>query len=243
MTVAPGPLPRHAPRRHEVLLAGLLVLALAGVAVLLAFRHDVFTGASSSTAVEGSGVAATQTRGLPAFGSVELAGSNTVTINVGGRQSVVVHADDNLLSHVTTQVRGGRLLVGNTPGSFSARTPMHVDIRMPSLDALALTGSGVVVASGVDAPSLSLTLGGSGLLRASGVVQQLEVSLSGSGDAQLEQLAAQNVHAVVGGSGRILVNAVKTLHASVSGTGVIVYSGNPAHVTRSVTGVGTIVHG
>ena len=34
--------------------------------------------------------------------------------HVGGEQSVVVHADGNLLDRVTTRVRGGKLVIGNT---------------------------------------------------------------------------------------------------------------------------------
>ena len=50
----------------------------------------------------GSGVAATQTRDLVAFSGVDLAGNSIVAVHVGGKQSVVVHADSNLLRQVTT---------------------------------------------------------------------------------------------------------------------------------------------
>ena len=86
-------------------------------------------------------------------------------------------------------------------------------------------------------------LAGSGVLRASGTATRLDVTLSGSGDAQLEQLAARDVHAVVTGSGRILVTTTKSLDAAVPGSGVIVYSGNPAHVTTNVTGSGAVTRG
>jgi hypothetical protein len=74
----------------------------------------------------------------------------------------------------------------------------------------------------------------------SGTVTRLDVSLDGSGNAQLAQLAARDVHAVLSGSGRIVTRATDTLQASVPGSGTIVYTGNPAHVTTSVTGSGTI---
>jgi Putative auto-transporter adhesin, head GIN domain len=243
MTAAPTPLHRREPHHPRLLLAALLALGLAGVVIWLLFHYDAFNGSSSSTAVEGSGVAAVQTRDLSAFSTIELAGSNTVTIAVGGEQAVAVHADDNLLSHVTTQVSNGRLVVGNTPGSFTTKSPMRVEIRIPSLTALSLTGSGVVAATGVDASRLTVTLAGSGVLRASGTTGRLDVALSGSGDAQLEQLVARDVQAIVSGSGRILVNATKTLDASVPGSGEIMYTGNPAHVATDITGSGTVTPG
>jgi hypothetical protein len=202
MTIAPTPLHgRRAPHHHQFALAAILVLLIA-VAVVLLIRYDVFQGSSSSSGVQGSGVAATQTRELASFSAVELAGSNVVTIRVGEKQSVVVRADDNLLDRVTTEVQSGNLVIGNTVGSFTTESPMSVEITIPSLDALTLTGSGVVAATGIETPSLTVTLSGSGALRASGTATQLDVTLGGSGDAQLEQLIASDVRAVVSGSTR-----------------------------------------
>jgi hypothetical protein len=243
MNAAPAPLDRGAQHHHRRGLAAGLVLLLVGVALLVAIWNDVFTGSSSSNAVQGSGVAATQARRLAAFSGVDLAGSNVVTVHVGGRQSVVVHADDNLLGRVTTRVDAGRLVIGNTSGSFATRAPTHVDVSVPSLDGLRLTGSGVVSATGVDAASLTVTVSGSGVLRASGTVTRLDVTLAGSGDAQLRQLVASDVHAVVSGSGRILTTATKSLDAAISGSGAIVYGGNPARVRKSITGSGAITRG
>jgi phage gp45-like len=243
MTVSPTPVHgRHAPHPSQLALGTVLVLALIALAVVLLIRYDVFGGSSSSSAVQGSGVAATQTRELQRFSSVELAGSDNVVVHVGGKQSVVVHADDNLLRHVTTQVQAGNLMIGNTSGSFTTKSPMSVEVSVPSLEALTLTGSGVISTTGIKTSSLTVRLSGSGVLRASGSATRLDVNLGGSGDAQLEQLTARDVHAVVSGSGRILVTATRSLDASVPGSGAIVYSGNPAHVTTNITGNGVVTH-
>jgi hypothetical protein len=206
----------------------------AGVAL-----STVLLTACGGAITAGSGIAATQTRHLAAFTSVDLAGSNNVTVHVGGRQSVVVHADDNLLRRVITQVHAGTLTIGTT-GSFTTKSPMSVEISVPSLGALALSGSGVISAANIQAQRLSVTLSGSGIVRTSGTVTRLDVSLGGSGDALLEQLVARDVHADLSGSGRIVAHATNTLEASVPGSGTIVYSGNPAHVTTSITGSGTV---
>ena len=71
----------------------------------------------------------------------------------------------------------------------------------------------------------------------------LDVSLSGSGDAQLGELSARSVHAVVGGSGRIVTTATDTLDAAVPGSGAVVYGGAPTHVTSNVTGSGAVIPG
>jgi hypothetical protein len=242
MTTAPTPF--QSGRRHhsfELRLAVVLALVLVALGVVLLVRRDLFRSSSGSSGAHGSGVAATQTRSLARFTGIELAGSNVVAIRVGPKQSVVVHADDNLLRRVTTQVKAGVLVVGNTPGSFTTKSPMSVGIIVPSLRALDLAGSGVISASGIQTRSLTARVSGSGVLVARGSVDRLDVTVSGSGDARLDALVARDVRAVVSGSGRILVTATESLDAAVPGTGAITYSGNPAHVTTSVTGVGAVM--
>ena len=241
MTLAP--IPVHRRVRLWAGPAVVLALALAVVVLALVFRNDVVGGSSSSATVHGSGVAAAQVRKLPPFSGVELSGSNTVTIHVGGDRSVVVHADENLLGHVTTSIEGRSLVIGNTPGSISTESPMRVDVTVPSLEAVDLSGNGVISATGVSASVFRVTLSGSGLVHATGKASRLDVRLAGSGDAQLQEVVATDVRAVVEGSGRILVHPTTSLDAAVPGSGAIVYVGHPAHTTTSVTGSGAVTHG
>ena len=227
---------RHSQPALIVAVIAALALAAIGVALL------VHNGGSSGSGVQGSGIAATQTRAVAAFSRLDLAGSNNVSVVVGARQSVVVHADSNLISRVTTQVVAGTLVIGNV-GSFTTRTPMSVDVSVPSLTALSLSGSGRISVTGVKAPRLAVTVSGSGLLSAAGAVTRLDVTLSGSGQAQLDQLIASDVHAVVTGSGLIQVTATTSLDAAVPGTGAIMYGGDPPQVTTSVTGTGAVTRG
>jgi hypothetical protein len=220
-------------------LVAILVVVVAGVAIALLYQFDVL-GGSSSSGTEGSGVSATQTRDVASFSSVELAGSNNVVIHVGEKQSVAVKADDNLLNRVTTDVQSGTLVIANTPGSLTATSPMSVEINVPALSALTLTGSGNISVSGIEAQSLTVTLAGSGTLTGSGTATSLDVTVSGSGQAQFARLVASDVQAVVSGSGAIFVTATKSLVASVPGSGTIVYAGSPQDVTKSVTGSGAI---
>ena len=241
MTVAPTSV-RPTPEQHRsrwVLVA--IAFLLGGLVVALLYRVEVFGGSSSSTSVtEGSGVAATQARDVPAFHSVELAGGNNVVIHVGGKQSVVVKADDNLVNRVTTKVESGTLVIGNTPGSLTTKSPMSVDVTVPTLDALTLAGGGNIVVDGIKAESLTVTLSGSGNVTGSGTATSLGVTLDGSGNVWFTGVAANDVHAVLSGSGNIFVTATKTLAASVPGSGTISYTGHPQAVTKSVTGSGEI---
>ena len=240
MTVAPTSVhPGREEHRSRWVLVAILAFLLGGLTVALLYQFDVF-GGSSTSSTEGSGVPATQTRDVAAFNSVELAGSNNVVIRVGEKQSVVVRADDNLLDRVTTEVQSGKLVIANTPGSLTTKSPMSVEVNVPTLNALTLTGSGNIVVNGIEAESLKVALPGSGTLTGSGTATRLDVTVGGSGIVQFTQLVAKDVRAVVSGSGSIFITATKSLDASVSGSGAILYTGNPQDVTKSVTGSGAI---
>jgi hypothetical protein len=218
------------------LLAAILVLAIGGAAVAVVDHRN----GSSSSGTKGSGVPATRVREVAAFDRVELAGTNNVMIHVGGRQRVVVEADDNLLGRVTTKVRTSTLVIANPPGSFTTRSPMRVDVTVPSLSGLTLSGSGNVVVSGVKADRFDVSLAGSGTLTGSGAATRLDITVPGSGSVEFIPVAAKDVRAAVSGSGSIFVTATERLDASVSGSGAIVYAGHPTAVTKKVTGSGAI---
>jgi hypothetical protein len=241
MTVAPTSVqPSREQHASRWILVVVLAFLLGGLAVALLYQLDVFGSTSSTSDTEGSGVAATQTRDVPAFRSVELAGGNNIVIHVGGDRSVVVKADDNLLNRVTTKVQSGTLVIGNTSGSLTAKSPMSVEVTVPTLTALTLAGGGNIIVDGIKAESLTVTLSGSGNVTGSGTATSLGVTLDGSGNVWFTRLAAHNVHAVLSGSGNIFVTATDSLDASVPGSGAISYAGNPQDVTKSVTGSGEI---
>jgi hypothetical protein len=120
---------RTAPGRLQPKLTTLAVLALA--AILIALLVDGTFDSSSSPAGKGSGIAATPARSLAPFTGVDLAGDNNVIVHVGASQSVIVHADNNLLGRVTTRVRSGSLVIGTAPGNLNAKAPMSVAVSVP----------------------------------------------------------------------------------------------------------------
>jgi Putative auto-transporter adhesin, head GIN domain len=190
--------------------------------------------------IRGSGIAASETRVVPAFSGVTLAGAAEVFVDVGGEQRVVVHADDNLLPIITTEVEGGVLVVSQTDPIDTATTP-RVEVTTPSLDTLRLTGAGDLTLDGHDLERLDVSLSGAGVLRGSGSVERLDLMLSGAGNIELESLVAADVSAMLSGAGNIVVHATRSLDAKVTGVGTIFYVGDPVDVRRSVLGPGAVV--
>jgi hypothetical protein len=220
------------------LLAAFLVGTLLAATVAIAITRD--DGSESSSGVIGSGVSASETRALPAFTAIDLTGVNDVTIGVGGQQLVTVRGDDNLVPLVTTEVTDGTLVIAESE-SIDTTSPMSVEVTVPSLDAVRLTGTGVMTVDGHDLEQLTISLAGTGTLRAAGSVSQLDVELLGTGDVELRELVSEVAIVELAGTGDVFVNVTRTLDASLSGIGTIYYSGNPGSVTRKVTGAGAIV--
>ena len=228
------PHPHRGPRAFVV--AGITFAALVlAVALVVALNYDF-----STTVVQGSGDVATDVRTLPPFASVDLAGANTVTIGVGGEQRVVVRGDENVIPLVTTDVEDGTLVIAQSE-SFDTATSLTVEIVVPALDAVRLSGAGTIAVDGHDLDQLALSLPGSGTLRGSGDAQRLEVELGGTGDLELGALVATHATVALSGSGNVHVHATDSLVARISGTGSVFYAGDPESVTQEITGTGVIV--
>jgi Putative auto-transporter adhesin, head GIN domain len=228
---------RRTPRRSRAVpvLVGVLA-AFLGVAVIATLVNRE----GHSTAAPGSGVAVTQARRLRPFTTVELAGANTVRISVGTPQRVTVFADDDLLARVTTVVHDETLTI-DTRGRFESRSPTRVEIDVPRLDEVSLSGSGTVFVAGIRAATFTATLPGSGVLTLSGRSGAVHTSIGGSGTIDAAALSADAAEATLSGTGTIELTATDQLDAAISGTGTITCYGHPAKGTRTTTGSGVIL--
>jgi putative autotransporter adhesin-like protein len=238
MTIATPP--RHPSQ--DVSPFKLLLLVLMTATAVIVIAHPAGIDVNFSNETRGSGVGATQTRNEPAFKSIDLAGVSTVNVHIGAAQSVVVRADDNLIDHVTTDVKNGTLVIAER-GNFSTKHPISVDVTVSSLDKATLSGSGFVNVTGVHATRFSVIEKGSGVLTVAGTADQLHARLSGSGNLELQDLIARDVDAILAGSGRLQVHATGKLEASIPGSGAIIYTGNPNTVKQRITGSGAIIKG
>jgi hypothetical protein len=131
---------------------------------------------------------------------------------------------------------------GNT-GSFATNAPTSVEITVPRLAAVTLSGSGNMTVGGLAAESFAVALTGSGQVSGDGAATRLEVSVAGSGLVQFTDVRAADVQAVVAGSGSISVTATERVDALVSGSGSILYGGSPHQVAKSIPGTGSITGG
>ena len=193
----------------------------------------------SLTGVKGNGTARSEVRTVPAFIAIEIAGPIDGEIAIGPEARVEISGDDNLVPLITTEVSSGRLAIG-THKSVRPNLPLVARITAPRLTAVGLTGSGDTTVHGLQADDLTLSLTGSGTLRADGTAHQVGVELTGSGTFALDGLAAERVRVTVSGSGDVAVAASKSLDVQITGSGDVTYHGDP-EVKQQVTGSGKLV--
>jgi hypothetical protein len=219
---------------------------------------------AAHAATQGSGKAATETRPVPEFQAIGLAGSMDLRVSQGATQSVTVQADDNLLPLLETVVEDGKsgptLQVRWKRGqSIYTRAKVQVTVVTPRLTALAAAGAGNIKVESFTTPALQLSISGagdakleglstddlgvrisgSGDVSGSGKASKLKVSIAGSGDVRLAALRADDVQVSIAGSGDAAVYADKTLDVHIAGSGDVTYTGNAA-LKSSVAGSGSV---
>jgi carbon monoxide dehydrogenase subunit G len=176
--------------------------------------------------VEGSGVAKTEQRDVGEFKKVHVNGSTNVKVVIGAKRSVSVTTDDNLLPVIETVVKDGTLVIGAKQG-FNTQLGVTVQITVPTLDAVAIHGSGDVEVKDLKAEKFKAEIQGSGDIRVAGRAEDLEVEIQGSGDVKLDHLAAKRASVEVQGSGDSTLNVSDELTVHLAGSGDVNYIGSP----------------
>ncbi len=205
------------------------------------------------------GPATTQTRAVVGVTAVDLRTSGNLVITQGEPTSLRVTAGANVIDRLTSDVRGGSLVLAvSRPGLVRLGT-VRYDLVVPSLDNVRVSGSGGVAASGDLGPRLSIDTSGSGSVRADGLaLQLLEVAISGSGSVEVAgsaslqtahvsgsgaysagHLKSQVAKVTISGSGNADVTVTDSLDAEISGSGSITYAGG-ATVSARTSGSGRI---
>ncbi len=208
--------------------------------------------------VVGNGRMETERRSVPAFRSVDFSGSGELEIR-RGPQRLAVTADGNVLPFVETTVSGGRLHIGFKPGiSIIKTSKLVVEIAMPELEALTISGSGDAIVGRFEGDAFEASISGSGSLRADLGYGSVDVSISGSGGVALagrtdkasvritgsgsldaRDFAAADARITISGSGNAELRASKRLDVDIGGSGGVRYWGSP-RLSTEVKGSGSV---
>ncbi|MCA9190774.1 MAG: DUF2807 domain-containing protein [Planctomycetales bacterium] len=219
---------------------GFKVLRIWALGMILPFMATIGC-VVTHVGIPGSGVSLSEIRELEAFDSVSVSGVATVNIEIGELAKCEVTADDNLVPLVETKVVDGELQIGLSE-SVSMKTPIVVDLVLPKLRGINMSGATTGLVSGLSSDSLQVDLSGaSELTIATGACQQVNVDTSGVAEAQLKDLVVSHAKVSTSGTSRVEVTAKESLIADASGASEVVCYGNPARVEKDTSGVADIV--
>ena len=195
------------------------------------------------------------------FDQVNFSTIGELTITQGDRESLTIEAESNVMSRITTSVRGGTLYIEMKSGIWNVvpTKPIKYDLTVKELTTLDLSGLGNVYAGAIDTDRLDLDVSGAGkvVIRSltadmlkvehtglgqcelSGQVRRQEVVLTGASEYDAADLESEKAEVVLTGLGKATIWATETLDIELSGAGSVSYYGNP-RVTQNVTGLGNV---
>jgi hypothetical protein len=232
----------------------LALLALAGC------NLDLSGIDAPATVVRGSGSAVEDERSHRSFSGILLDAPGTVQITVGATESVTIEAEDNLLPYLRTDVAGGRLrIVVDSQVRLQPTIPIRYRVTVRELTRMTAAGEGRIEASGlrgdlllvnsggsggirledVRVNRMSVSVHGSGVVRAAGRVPIFDASLGAAGPLEGRDLDVDEAAVNVSGSGSATLRVRRRLDANLSGSGSVLYYGNPT-VHQSITGAGGV---
>ncbi|HZC04202.1 MAG TPA: head GIN domain-containing protein [Ktedonobacterales bacterium] len=191
----------------------------------------------------GSGTVVTEPREVSGFTQIRLAGFGTLNITQTGTESLSITADDNILPHLTSEVINGTLELGVKP-RLTFRPMKHIvyTVTVKSLEGIQLTGAGTIHASDIQATGFSVTISGAGDMTITGSAQSQTVKISGAGNYNGQAFQTASADVTITGAGNARINASETLNATVSGAGMVTYTGAP-RVSQRITGIGSVKAG
>jgi len=226
----------------------------------------VFTTAASAqswwggSGISGEGKVVTKNLDLDKFTGFELSISANVKLSKGSRQEVKVVGQQNIIDNIETDVRNGYWNI-SFDKNVRRYNELTIYITVPTVDKVALSGSGDIesddvfsglsdlqlsisgsgdIEMGAESQNMNCSISGSGDMEVRGSTNTLSVSISGSGDVSAYDLKAGDVSVSIAGSGDCNVHSTQALTVSIVGSGDVRYKGSP-NVKSKVVGSGDVV--
>ncbi|MGB7209774.1 MAG: head GIN domain-containing protein [Pyrinomonadaceae bacterium] len=194
---------------------------------------------SFGSGVKGSGNIASETRDVGSFSGVDVSGVFQVEITAQKDFAIEIEADDNLLSLIKTEVRGGVLRI-ETEKRMSTSNPLKIRISAPDIENIEASGASRVSLTNVKNDELRVDTSGASKINISGETVNLLIEVSGASSIDAENLKAENANVDACGASHVSVFATGELKSDASGASKIVYSGSPKNIEKKSSGASSV---
>ncbi|MEY2528317.1 MAG: hypothetical protein QOJ05_407, partial [Verrucomicrobiota bacterium] len=179
----------------------------------------------------------TESRPVQEFTSVEAEGAFDIEW-VPGPASCTIRTDENLLSHVETDVRGSKLEL-RWHGQLRPTHGMKVRLSSSKLNSTRLTGAVRFAATRLDGKAFYIDGTGATRVTVDGAVDDLMATMAGASKLNAESLQVKNAELSISGAGKAEVSVSDSLKVAIAGAGKVTYRGNP-RVERQISGAGSV---
>jgi hypothetical protein len=215
-------------------------------------------GIISCSKNEAAGPIITETRSVSDYTELEVRGAFEILISDDYSADIEITAPQNKMPFIETYLIGNRLIIDEDDNRIKD-SRMTVRLSNQILNEVELLGSGFIEGDTIFAPSLdveisgsgridlpvkttklNLEISGSGSIDVFGEAGEVESRITGSGLINSRSVESGNGTARIDGSGNIRIYAADTLFASVIGSGIIQFWGNPSHLDTNIDGSGQI---
>lgn len=151
---------------------------------------------------EGSGTVEKENRNLEEFDRISINVSGNIFYVQGDTYKIGIETDDNLLQYITTNVRGKELIIDSDKSICPHK--LNIYITSKELRKVEIEGSADFFAQ---TPIKT---------------ENLDISIDGSGDVQIDSVFSERVQLEINGSGEIRIGgSCNTFSAEVNGSGDI----------------------
>jgi hypothetical protein len=204
--------------------------------------------------IRGSGTVVSETRAVKGIDHVDLATLGELLIVQGEEEELVVSAEENILPHLITSVRGSALEIYSEEnvGVVPTRKVTYT-LKVKDISALSVSSSGSIYAEKLDSQKLELSISSSGDIRIGnitasdlrvrisssgnltlkGQVVSQDVRISSSGNYLAADLLSQSAYVNISSSGNARIWVTGDLGVQLSSSGNVEYYGNPKVASKT----------
>ena len=167
----------------------------------------------------------TEIRTFSGIDGVALLGSGDVSITLGDKEEITIHASADLIPYLLTENKDGTLYIGKRKKGWkkykSFNENVRYDLIVKELTHISVSGSGDIDAEKLSGEKCSVKVSGSGDIEVDQInSNSVKVTVSGSGDVDIDNLSTDILGVSINGSGDIDINGkTDELDGTISGSG------------------------
>lgn len=210
--------------------------------------------------ITGSGNVVTKERDLKDFTKIEVSRALDCEVYQSDNFKVEVIADDNLVNHIKTEVRNGKLKISSDYGNYRNVKSKLIRVYLPIIDVLEATSaanmttkttiksneilikssSAADINATVESEKIKLESTSGSDITASGKAIDLYTQSSSGSDINAGKLLANNVNSQSTSGSDTTVNPILSLSAKASSGASIEYTKTPKSISKQTTSGGSI---